>query len=252
MSEHTIKIFWIVGIAIVGGFIFAYLSTSETVEATTSDLIPSHSPGALKQGQIDSFDDYGKLKTRVNYKDGLKDGVSYVYYRNGNVQLAMNYESGKREGVSKKYYENGQLYAETPYINDELTGIRKTYYRSGNIMAEAPYSHNLPGVGLREFTTDGNDKGLSQSLSYQVQGTTLILVAPEKCNRDIEFFIAELVDQRYLDDEDPENIRIGQQNGKASIDLNRFTPSYIRYKDLVCQCKTAQGNVYITKAKYKL
>ena len=83
----------------------------------------------LKHGEVKQYSSDKKLKTIVNYNQGIKHGISYLYHKDGEtVLLEMPYVNGEREGTSKKYYENGQLYAETSYSKNVLHGPRKLYY----------------------------------------------------------------------------------------------------------------------------
>jgi hypothetical protein len=105
---------------------------------------------------------------------------------------------------------------------------------------------------LREFLVSGEEKILNEKLKYKVTGTELLLYSSEDCSRSIEFYIADLVSGQFLNKKDPELIRIAQKEGMAVINLEKFTPSYLRFREIVCACKTKQGNEWITSLKLDL
>ncbi len=63
------------------------------------------------------YDENGTIiKEKAYTNDGkLKDGINYNYYDTGKVHYALNYKKGIRKGVSKEYYENGSLKKEVSY-----------------------------------------------------------------------------------------------------------------------------------------
>jgi hypothetical protein len=190
----------------------------------------------------------GSIKTRVNYKDGLKDGYSYLYYGDGKtIQLEVPYVNSKKHGVSRKYFENGRVYSETPYQEDNMHGTRKTYYRSGQLKSAIDYSVGQPSIGLLEYYQSGNLKSQPE-IVYTHKGNSIVLsVDTDDCKR-VSFFLGKLDQDRYLPayaDLEP----IGGSYGQFMIDLSVFTPSYLAIQDVICECTTSQGNPLILKKR---
>lgn len=252
MSRHSYRIFWIVLTALFIGFLIADFNRAPESKDTSAAKEEVTSRRKRKNGTVDTQDRSGRIKTRVNYENGFKHGLSYLFYENGQVQLAMPYVYGKREGISRKYYENGEIYAETPYEDDLLTGVRYLYYRNGSKKAELPYLHNWPGTGLVEYYPSGEKRDLSDSIRWIRERQSLKLIAPKACDRDITFFITDLIKGQFLNVRDPELIRIGQADGVGFVNLNVHTPSYLRFRDVVCYCTTQQGNEWVIKTKVDL
>jgi len=50
-----------------------------------------------------------KIKTTVEWKEGMQNGVTKSYYSNGQLEKIMHFENGKLHGSYQTYYENGQL-----------------------------------------------------------------------------------------------------------------------------------------------
>ncbi|MBM76998.1 MAG: hypothetical protein CL846_00805 [Crocinitomicaceae bacterium] len=48
-------------------------------------------------------------KTKLNFKNGKKDGEIRVYFYNNQIKKIENWAVGKREGITKIYYESGEI-----------------------------------------------------------------------------------------------------------------------------------------------
>ena len=83
-------------------------------------------------GEIFRNFENGQLESRENYKNGIKEGLSAVYYTNGQV-AEWNYDSGELDGLHKAWYENGQLTAEINYKDGEVDGLWRTWYENGQL-----------------------------------------------------------------------------------------------------------------------
>ncbi len=205
-------------------------------------------PRSEKNGVISSYTANGILKTKVTYSNGVKNGLSYLFYKDGKtVQLEMPYVNGKREGTSKKYYENGDLYAETQYKNDQLNGIRRLYYSTSRLKAEIPYHKNNPGIGLKEYFMSEKLKE-ENSIVIKRENNIIYLETALKC-KNAKFYIGKLIDDQFFDPID-KNIQLLPNSGSQFlVDLNTFSPSYLKYQDIICSCKTTQGNPQILKLR---
>jgi antitoxin component YwqK of YwqJK toxin-antitoxin module len=73
----------------------------------------------------------GLLIAKENYKEGQKDGISEVYFENGNISQKITWKNGKKEGPMTKYFDNGKIALESNYINDVLEGMFITYFLNG-------------------------------------------------------------------------------------------------------------------------
>ncbi len=201
-----------------------------------------------KNGLIKSYASDGKLKTEINYVNGVKHGKSFLYYRDGKtVQLEMPYSNGKRHGLSKKYFESGELYAETSYENDVLHGTRKIYYKNGRQKALVPYGYGNPGTGLVEYLLNGKKKS-NPDITYYQEQNRLFVSTTNPC-RDQEFYVGKLVDGQYFNKADRELKRLPVEGDDHYVDLEVFTPSYLQYQDIICSCKSSQGNPMILVAE---
>lgn len=227
---------------ILGFYYDKYQSFSESIE----DAKPKEK--VIKNGPIKVYHANGNLKTIVNYKDGVKDGISYLYYDDGEtIQLALPYEDGKRQGTSKKYFKTGDLYAETTYEHNDLHGVRKTYFRSGKTKAEFPYGYGFPGVGVVEYLTNGEKKQMPE-ITYTQEASIIYLTTSEPC-KSAEFHIGSLIEDQYFDELSHDLKLLPRKDGRNYLDLKMFTPSYPDLQDIVCVCKSSRGNTLILKKR---
>ena len=202
----------------------------------------------VKHGEHRQYTRDKRLKTIVNYDQGIKHGVSYLYHDDGKtVLLAMPYEQGKREGVSKKYFKNGSLYASTNYRNDRLHGMRKLYYSSGQVKAELNYGYGHVGMGTKEYLMDGELKEAPEIVT-RTEGNKVWLNTSVPCKRAI-FYVGKLVDDTYLDPISEDVKVLMDSDNNYYVDTNVYTSSYLKYQDIICSCESSQGNQYILKTR---
>ena len=74
-----------------------------------------------------------------NYKNGKKEGLRTVWFKNGQKKLEEDYKDGKEEGVSTRWYESGQKELEGNYKNGKLDGLLTNWYENGQKEAEGNY-----------------------------------------------------------------------------------------------------------------
>ncbi len=70
----------------------------------------------------------------TNYKNGLIDGKSIMYYDNGMIYYEQNYSGDKLEGYERFYFPNGQIKQEGKFVNGRATGEFKLYNETGLLM----------------------------------------------------------------------------------------------------------------------
>ncbi|MEO9485140.1 MAG: hypothetical protein ABJG47_16900 [Ekhidna sp.] len=200
----------------------------------------------VKHGEVRQYTKSKKLRTVVNYDQGIKHGTSYLYHDDGEtILLAMPYNKGKREGTSMKYFESGVLYASTSYQNDRMHGPRKIHYSSGQLKAIINYGYGNPGTGTKEYLLDGTLKNENRILAKK-NGNIYLLSTSEECKKS-KFFIGKLIDDRYFNAVHKDVRLLPKDNGTYFVDLNVYTTSYLKLQDIICECESKQGNPIILK-----
>ena len=86
-------------------------------------------------------DEKTQLEERIDYKDGLKDGLSEEYNKNGQLKESVTYNEGEvEEEVKYTYYENGQLSLKVTYNKDEKNdGPVESYHENGQLNIKGTY-----------------------------------------------------------------------------------------------------------------
>lgn len=92
--------------------------------------------------------DYPSMKKRqdgyfssIDYSTGIitKEGINYVYDKNGNVSNELSYVNGILNGVSTEYHENGKLKFSGRYKDGNPIGAHKIYNEQGKLEFEQMY-----------------------------------------------------------------------------------------------------------------
>ncbi|MEP1033080.1 hypothetical protein [Ekhidna sp.] len=227
------------------GVFNTYFDVLEVFKANSPEAI---SEKKVRDGEIRQYTRDKRLKTIVNYDKGIKHGTSYLYHDDGEtVMLAIPYNQGKREGTSKKYYKNGKLYAETAYQNDLLHGPRKLYYTTGQLKAIINYGNGNPGLGTIEYLLDGSKKNDNKILATKA-GNRIKLSTSKAC-KESKFYIGKLIDETFFNVMHPDLKSLPKSDGSYFIDTNMYTPSYLKYQDIICHCESKQGNPIILKTR---
>ncbi len=82
-------------------------------------------------------------------EDGLENGPSKKYYKNGVLQYEVNVKLGKPDGLLRTWFESGQLATEVNFINGIAQGVVKEWYENGQIKSENILVNNIPdGKGI--------------------------------------------------------------------------------------------------------
>ncbi|MDC0066844.1 hypothetical protein OAK16_04525 [Verrucomicrobia bacterium] len=99
-------------------------------------------------------------------------GKTFILHANGEKKIVINYKNGIRDGVTKGFNENGHKWVETNYKNDKLDGLRIRWHGNGQKESEGNFkngkSHGLEtywqpnGQKWAEMIWE-NDKKISES-----------------------------------------------------------------------------------------
>ena len=92
-----------------------------------------------------------KIKTEVNYENGILEGEFVKYYRNGKKQEKSHYQNGVKDGISFWFFENESISIEYPYAKGEINGVAKTYYNDGTLKTESAYLNNELNGQKKEY-----------------------------------------------------------------------------------------------------
>ena len=66
-------------------------------------------------GVLENYDEKGVLDARAEFKNGVMDGYSKLYYPSGKLSSEATFKNGVQVGIQKDYYEDGKLKMELNY-----------------------------------------------------------------------------------------------------------------------------------------
>lgn len=94
-------------------------------------------------GNYIEYSEIGAVRTIRPYKNGILDGVMYLYYDNGNLLKVINYTNGNKDGEEIEFYGNGYSKSIKTYRNGVLNGIAYDFDEFGRPAGSVEYVNNL-------------------------------------------------------------------------------------------------------------
>lgn len=108
----------------------------------------------------------GMLRSTIECKGDVPNGVSTYYNDDGVKTLEVNYKNGKKEGRLRSFFFNGNLQTEEHYKNDQLNGLQTTYDLTGIKLTEIEYVDGVMNGSYREW----HDKDVLKSVGSYADG----------------------------------------------------------------------------------
>ncbi|MBC7865277.1 MAG: hypothetical protein IAF38_20040, partial [Bacteroidia bacterium] len=124
-----------------------------------------------KNGLVTNFDTAGKISSKENYKDDIRNGNSYVYYNSGKTHFVVPYVKGKPDGEAREFSEDSVLIGITNYkagFIDRFEKLNRTdekglkqgkwkeFFDDGTVKKEISYRDNTLDGYVKEFDKKGN------------------------------------------------------------------------------------------------
>ena len=100
--------------------------------------------------------DLSKAITRIEYKNGKRDGCYNYFHKNGQLMFRGNYTNGKLQGLCEGFYENGQLERRENYKNGKLQGSFEAFYHHGQLIETGNFKDGKRHGPWGWFDEDGN------------------------------------------------------------------------------------------------
>lgn len=110
----------------------------------------------LPNGVYENYDVNGNLIEKGMSLNGEKHGICYWYYENGNVEIKARYEKGVENGTITYYFKSGALRDSTRFVNGLQEGLLYTYYEDGNIDRIQEYENDTLNGIFKYFYHNGN------------------------------------------------------------------------------------------------
>jgi antitoxin component YwqK of YwqJK toxin-antitoxin module len=96
-----------------------------------------------EEGLSKTWFESGHIKSKLYYKNGLRDSLCSWFYDEGGLRETDFYVKGLREKRTIQYYENSHIKAECDLKNDKQTGSAIHYYEDGTIKSKVGYLEGL-------------------------------------------------------------------------------------------------------------
>jgi antitoxin component YwqK of YwqJK toxin-antitoxin module len=106
-------------------------------------------------GWTKSLHDNGQIHVLKQYKGGKRDGLSALWFKNGNKCMEDNWKDGKKDGLSTGWYENGQIREESNWKDDKL--VSYTVWKPNG--EKCPITNVVDGNGVCVvYSENGTEK----------------------------------------------------------------------------------------------
>jgi|WetSurMetagenome_2_1015567.scaffolds.fasta_scaffold69087_3 hypothetical protein len=142
----------------------------------------------------------GGIKAKeVEYKNGIKDGMTKTYYPGLILEQEIPYVNGKKNGIAKWYYTDGYVFRTTPYENDTINGEQLQYYKSKKVKARIKYINGLRFPKVDEYNMDGTKITNYPKLVYRIndnykdKGSIKIFVEMSDNSEEVKFYRGDFV-----------------------------------------------------------
>jgi antitoxin component YwqK of YwqJK toxin-antitoxin module len=213
--------------------------------------------GKLRHGESREYRKDGTLENLIIYENNRKHGPARNYYADGKtVKTEIQYVNGFKNGQAKWYYPDGKIYRITPYENGKIHGIRTTFYENGNKQAEIPYKSGQPGIGLKEYNSDGTPRNSNVKIIFSEQdrismdNSFRLSISLSSGNRSAEFYRGKLTEGKYW------NVELSAIPTENGVGVMEFYIPKGTFKmetiNIVAREKTSLNNYRILQGEYHL
>ena len=110
-----------------------------------------------KNGVYTSKDPNTGISTKVNYRNGQKEGEALSYYASGKVWRRVNYRENRLHGAAETYDRQGRLTRSVQYQDGQLHGELAEYYKSGKKKLSVEYQNGTPLPGIYRLNVRGKE-----------------------------------------------------------------------------------------------
>jgi len=145
-----------------------HYSSKQKLAKTNSDIDTKEK--TLKD-ELNKAEYIPKIKLKGSFINGLKEGHwEYFNVATDKVYKEVIYKNNKLNGLSRVFYDNGQVKEEATYVNDEISGLVKNYFDNGKLSKQYMLVNNLLSKTCTEYYVNGNKKQESNYLNDKLDG----------------------------------------------------------------------------------
>ncbi len=162
-----------------------------------------------KTGVCMSFQ-YGEKKILAAqglYRNRQKDSVWTYYNREGQVVSKVNFENGVENGLSEKFHTNGKLAERVIYKDGKMHGPWERFYDSGKKMAQGQYVEGKLQGEATYFYSSGKPRSRGSYIKGLMDGTWYFFSPDLKLDHKEIWKRGRLIDDGKEDDEEAEEAK---------------------------------------------
>lgn len=111
--------------------------------------------GALADGLVETFDQDGKLRTRMTQVKGQTEGELLLFYPDGTVESRSQYDNGIQTGPSTGYFPDGKVQRSANYVDGKPAGESVEYYPDGKVASKRTHSDHYVLRSEQRFSRAG-------------------------------------------------------------------------------------------------
>jgi hypothetical protein len=155
--------------AIIAVFAAFSCSRGNSGSGGTASNRKSHQPDTGYTGiEVYKNADKTVILKEIQYKNGIKEGITKTYYPAGMIEQEIPYVGGKRDGDAIWYYPDGKIFRKTPYENDTINGDQVQYYKNDKVRARIKYIEGKRIPKVEEYLSDGTKKVDYPKIVYRI------------------------------------------------------------------------------------
>ncbi len=91
-------------------------------------------------GSAVEFHKDGQLLSKINYKDGKRDGLFETFFsENGQLKFRKNFRDGKKDGLAEIFHKNGRLKNRATFKDGKANGLFEEFREDGELLWRGSY-----------------------------------------------------------------------------------------------------------------
>ena len=124
-------------------------------------------------GILTSYYENGRLRDKVLFSNGEKNGLTEVFYSSGVTALKASYLKSREHGPYIQYNENGIMVSKENYVQGNREGLKETFYSSGKIKERYYYTNDERNGLYETFYENGRPKEKYNYANGEQDGETI-------------------------------------------------------------------------------
>ena len=142
--------------------IFVSCTNNKTIEISELDLGPDKfyctNAFAPFSGTCKiTYNNIETVKLESVYKNGILEGQTTLYYKDGTPSRKGNYVSGQHDGLWEGWFKNGKKEFEISYKSGKLNGEYVSYHQNGIIKEKGEYQNDVRTNEWVTYDWNGNE-----------------------------------------------------------------------------------------------